>query len=38
VEMRPGTLWMFCDGAVIAQCDTSPAPPAAPVEADHAGG
>jgi predicted glutamine amidotransferase len=32
VEMQPGTLWMFADGAVIARCDTLPAPPALPAE------
>lgn len=26
VDMRPGTLWMFCDGNVYDQCDTSPSP------------
>ena len=26
VEMQPGTLWMFHDGEVIAQCDTLPGP------------
>ena len=26
VEMRPGTLWMFRDGEVVAQTDTLPSP------------
>ena len=26
VDMRPGTLWMFCDGTVYDQCDTRPSP------------
>ena len=26
VDMRPGTLWMFCDGNVYDQCDTIPSP------------
>lgn len=26
VDMRPGTLWMFHDGEVLAQCDTLPSP------------